>query len=79
MARVTSDHAALVPDTAVLAAFGLAAEPVRRAASGLINPTWYVRSAAGEPLVLQRVNPIFSPAVNEDIAAVTAHLAAKGV
>jgi Ser/Thr protein kinase RdoA (MazF antagonist) len=79
MARVTSDDAALVPDRAVLAAFGLAAEPVRRASSGLINPTWYVRSTAGEPLVLQRVNPIFSPAVNEDIAAVTAHLAAKGV
>jgi Ser/Thr protein kinase RdoA (MazF antagonist) len=52
---------------------------VRRATSGLINPTWFVRSAAGEPLVLQRVNPIFSPAVNEDIAAVTEHLAAKGV
>jgi Ser/Thr protein kinase RdoA (MazF antagonist) len=69
----------LVPDGAVLEAFGLAREPVRRATSGLINPTWYVRSTGGEPLVLQRVNPIFSAAVNEDIAAVTEHLARKGV
>jgi len=63
----------------VLEAFELAREPVRRATSGLINPTWFVRSRGGEPLVLQRVNPIFSAAVNEDIAAVTEHLAAKGV
>src|SRR5262245_36145169 len=76
---MSSDDSLLVPDRAVLEAFGIAAEPVRRATSGLINSTWYVRSRAGVPLVLQRVNPIFSPAVNEDIAAVTEHLAAKGV
>jgi Ser/Thr protein kinase RdoA (MazF antagonist) len=69
----------LVPAAAVLEAFGLAAEPLTRATSGLINPTWYVRSTDGVRLVLQRVNPIFSAAVNEDIAAVTEHLAAKGV
>ncbi|HEX5046267.1 MAG TPA: phosphotransferase [Gammaproteobacteria bacterium] len=76
---MSGDDSLLVPDGEVLEAFGLAREPVRRATSGLINPTWFVRSAGGEPLVLQRVNPIFSPAVNEDIAAVTEHLAAKGV
>jgi Ser/Thr protein kinase RdoA (MazF antagonist) len=67
------------PPAAVLDAFGLAAEPLRRASSGLINPTWFVRSQSGTPLVLQRVSPIFPAAVNEDIAAVTEHLAAKGV
>ena len=67
------------PDAAVLAAFGLADEPVRAAASGLINRTWHVRSTAGEALVLQRVNPIFPPAVNEDIDAVTRHIAARGL
>jgi Ser/Thr protein kinase RdoA (MazF antagonist) len=74
-----SDSASLVPDRAVLDAFELALETPRRAPSGLINPTWYVRSRGGTPLVLQRVSSIFPPTVNEDIAAVTEHLAAKGV
>jgi Ser/Thr protein kinase RdoA (MazF antagonist) len=76
---VSGDDALLVPDREVLEAFGLAAEPMRRAPSGLINPTWYARSTSGVPLVLQRLNPIFPAAVNEDIAAVTEHLSAKGV
>lgn len=51
--------------------------PIVPADDGLINQTWL----AGAPLdaVLQWVNPIFSPLVNEDIAAVTAHIAAKGM
>ncbi len=69
----------LTPPAAVLEAFGLAASPLERATSGLINPTWYSRSTRGAELVLQRVNPIFPPAVNLDIAAVTEHLAHKGV
>ena len=68
----------LTPPAAVLEAFNLAASPVERATSGLINPTWYVSSKRGAELVLQRVNPIFPPAVNLDIAAVTEHLARKG-
>ncbi|MBN1240267.1 MAG: aminoglycoside phosphotransferase family protein [Gammaproteobacteria bacterium] len=67
------------PDAAVLAAFGLAAEPLRPAAAGLINRTWHAVSLAGERLILQCVNPIFPPAVNEDIDAVTRHLAARGL
>ena len=45
--------------------------------AGLINRTLL----AGEPprFVLQRVNPIFAPAVHDDIEAVTAHLAACGL
>src|SRR5690606_22438404 len=34
---------------------------------------------SGEPLILQRVNPIFPPAVNADIDAVTRHLEARGM
>src|SRR5881394_97672 len=68
-----------IPDAAVLDAFELASAPLERAVSGLINPTWYVRSRAGAQLVLQRLNPIFPAEVNLDIAAVTCHLAAKGV
>jgi Ser/Thr protein kinase RdoA (MazF antagonist) len=68
-----------VPDSAVLEAFDLAAAPVERAQSGLINNTYYVRSRAGTPLVLQRVHPIFPADVNADIDAVTRHLAGKGL
>jgi Ser/Thr protein kinase RdoA (MazF antagonist) len=68
----------LVPPAAVLAAFELAPESLARAMSGLINPTWYARSRGGD-VVLQRLNPIFSGEVNLDIAAVTEHLARKGL
>jgi Ser/Thr protein kinase RdoA (MazF antagonist) len=44
----------------------------------LINPTWYARARSGD-VVLQRLNPIFSAEVNFDIAAVTEHLARKGL
>ena len=69
----------LVPPTAVLAAYDIAPESLARAASGLINPTWYARTTSGADVVLQRVNPIFSAEVNFDIAAVTEHLARKGL
>ena len=50
-------------------------ESARPAASpGLINGTWMV--SAG---VLQWVNPIFSHDVNRDIAAITGHLAGRGM
>lgn len=68
-----------VPPRAVLDAFGLAPEPLRRAPSGLINPTWFATSLDGTPLVIQQLSRIFPAAVNEDIAAVTEHLAAKGM
>jgi Ser/Thr protein kinase RdoA (MazF antagonist) len=67
------------PDAAVLAAFGLAPSPLRPAVSGLINGTWHVTSAAGEPLILQRINEIFPAAVNADIDALTRHLEARGL
>ena len=74
-----SAHPDLVPPAAVLAAFDLEPTSLVRATSGLMNPTWYASSRRGAPLVLQRVNPIFSAEVNTDIAAVTTHLANKGL
>ena len=52
--------------------------PVRPAEDGgLINVTWYV----DEPVrwVVQRLHPAFAASVHEDIEAVTAHLAARGM
>ena len=50
---------------------------VQTLTGGLINSTWQV----GEPplAVLQRLHSIFAPEVNEDIAAVTAHLKRRGM
>lgn len=45
---------------------------------GLINVTFEVRDG-GSRYILQRLNPIFSPRVHEDIEAVTEHLAARGM
>ena len=53
-------------------------EPVRPGEDGgLINVTWYV----GEPVrwVVQRLHPAFGAQVHEDIEAVTAHLAGRGM
>jgi hypothetical protein len=72
-------HPTLVPPLAVLSAFDLAVESLARATSGLINPTWFAVSKRGTALVLQRLNPIFPATVNVDIAAVTEHLARKGL
>jgi Ser/Thr protein kinase RdoA (MazF antagonist) len=52
-------------------------EPIMPA-RGLINQTYVVR--AGSPIaVLQRLHPVFGPAVNLDIEAVTTHLTARGL
>lgn len=54
---------------------------VERSATGLINRTFWVRSPGGSTVaVLQELNTrIFRPEVHEDIEAVTAHLAARGL
>ena len=47
---------------------------------GLINETFVVREPAGERrFVLQRVNPLFSPDIHQNIQAVTGALAAAGL
>ncbi len=66
----------------VLEAWAWAAPAVaERADGGLINTTWWVRGPGGELLgVLQELNTrIFRPEVHEDIEAVTARLAERGV
>jgi Ser/Thr protein kinase RdoA (MazF antagonist) len=63
----------------LLARYGLAGAAVAPLGDGLINHTWRVQPDGGEPRVLQRVNGIFPPAVNGDIAVVTEHLEARGL
>ncbi len=46
---------------------------------GLINITFRVDTETGSQYALQRLNPIFGARVHEDIEAVTAHIAAKGL
>ncbi|MEJ7599785.1 MAG: phosphotransferase [Kofleriaceae bacterium] len=63
---------------AVVAAFGWEAAELAPLAGGLINRTFVVR--AGAPIaVLQQLHPVFGAAVNLDLEAVTAHLAARGL
>lgn len=66
-----------VPE-AVLEAYGLNSAAVSPLGKGLINRTWFVEFGA-ERFVLQGVNPIFPPAVNIDIDAVTRHVARSGI
>jgi Ser/Thr protein kinase RdoA (MazF antagonist) len=63
----------------ITAAWRLDPASIRPTGSGLINNTFLARTRHGEWCVLQQVNPLFGPAVNDDIEAVTAHLAARGV
>ncbi len=64
---------------AVLARYrDLAGRPYRRFGTGLINRTYRIEGRAG-PVVMQRLHPVFAGTVNEDIEAVTAHLARRNV
>lgn len=67
------------PAPRVSTAWNLLPDSIRPLGSGLINQTWLARNRDGEWRVLQQLNPIFPPVVMEDIAAVTAHLAARGL
>ena len=68
-----------VPNRA-LRAWRLEGSAVSPLGSGLINQTWLVVPSRGPgPYVLQQVNPIFPPEVNEDIQVVTAHLRSRGL
>ncbi|MCB9661839.1 MAG: phosphotransferase [Sandaracinaceae bacterium] len=84
--RGATSHSAASPEDkgpeaaarAALLRFGVVDATLTRITVGLINQTWRVDTADG-PFVLQRVNPIFGPAVHRDIEAITARLAAHGV
>jgi Ser/Thr protein kinase RdoA (MazF antagonist) len=67
---------------AVLAAYALTpGTDIAPIEIGLINRTYKVVRPEGEPraLILQRLHPAFRGEVNRDFAAITAHLAEKGV
>ena len=66
-------------DGAILEAWGLVPGSLQPLGTGLINRTFAARRADGSRWVLQQLNPMFPPEVHEDIEAVTAHLAARGM
>ncbi len=70
----------LLPSPEVLSHWGRFVDVrVQPITTGLINATFALQGSSGERAVLQRLHPVFSPEVNLDIAAVTAHLTKKGV
>ncbi len=56
-------------------ASGFEVEP---GATGLLHQTVRLNATGGGRFVLQRVSDVFSPAIQDNIAAVTRHLAARG-
>ena len=66
------------PTDDILAEYGLQAADINPLGNGLINFTWTVDVEPAGRYVLQRVNDVFSPAVNADIDVLTKHLAANG-
>jgi Ser/Thr protein kinase RdoA (MazF antagonist) len=67
-----------LPPPQMLRAWGLADARVSPLGSGLINRTWLI-AAGTDRRVMQQVNPLFPPAVNEDIRVVSGHLRARGM
>jgi len=76
---VSAAPAELLPPAAVIEAFDLDPASLEAIDSGHINRTWAARSRGGRAVVLQRVNDVFPASVNLNVAAVTSHLAAKGL
>jgi len=76
----TQSRRELPPEiTRALAAYSELADPeVGALPGGLIHQSFELRDGEDE-YVLQRVNPIFSPRIHDNIAAVTEHLRRKGV
>lgn len=66
------------PPHKILVAFNLQGWDLSSITIGLINRT-FLAQRGDERLILQRINPIFAPEVNEDISAVTTHLAESGM
>lgn len=79
-----SDEQSSPPPREVLARYRVEpTAPITPIATGLINRTFVVERAqsgdAPDKLVLQELHPVFGASVNEDIDAITTHLAAKGM
>jgi Ser/Thr protein kinase RdoA (MazF antagonist) len=73
------DPALLEQALLVLPSYGMEGARVTPVSIGLINRTFVVEPSGGGRFVLQKVNPIFTPLVHEDIEAVTRHLEARGL
>jgi Ser/Thr protein kinase RdoA (MazF antagonist) len=71
---LSDDAAAILPHWP-----GWAGARVRPLAGGLINRTYLVQRGDGTAAVLQRVSPIFPPAIQDNIRAVTERVAAAGM
>ena len=63
----------------VLRAYGVRALSLEHMDHGLINRTWKVQADNGESYALQHLSPILGPEIHDDIDAVTAHIAARGL
>jgi len=63
----------------VLEYYGLDDAAIHPIHVGNINRSFLIVAADGTRLIMQRVNPLFPPAVHDDIEAVTAHLQEKGM
>jgi Ser/Thr protein kinase RdoA (MazF antagonist) len=66
-----------IPDSVLAHWRDLVGQPIAVQNGGLINRTFRVDGRQG-PMIVQRLHPVFGGTVNEDIDAVTAHLASKG-
>jgi len=62
----------------VLRQYGIVQPAITPVAAGLINHTWQVEEQ-GNKYILQRLNPMFSTEIHQDIAIVTDHLDTRGI
>ncbi len=67
------------PPARVLAAYGLHAIALRRIVEGLIHATWFVDAGEDGRYIVQRLHAAISPDVNDTVAAVCTHFAARGM
>jgi Ser/Thr protein kinase RdoA (MazF antagonist) len=65
--------------TSVLEDFGLTGARFAPLGNGLINKTFLVNAGDGTRYVLQQLNDVFPAEINNDIDALTRHLAGKGM
>jgi Ser/Thr protein kinase RdoA (MazF antagonist) len=67
------------PTLEIARAWGWTPDQIEPLAGGLINQTYVVRASGAPIAVLQRLHPVFGPAVNLDIEAVATHVATHGM
>ena len=75
----SSNSSTVAVPPVVLAAFDRVDASAQPFGTGLINSTFLVEKAGVPSIILQRQHRVFGPKVNDDISAITAHLAKKGL